>query len=260
MEPKYFEEQIFFATLKIVATDESGGAPILGTGFIVRHPIPQTQDKSVFVLVTCRHVLFEGKGQVTLIFNLREGEGSKKAKLGKKLQIGPANYHGAYYPHDDPEVDMAAINISGIIDKYPMIFFRYLDESNWGDFDNEKLVPTMDVTFVGYPDGLSDQMNNLPIARAGKIASHPRIDFNGKPEYLIDAQVFPGSSGSPVFVRLDNVAWFCGLVGKSHFRRIPVETIQASTRQVVKDFLGLGVVYKPAAVLEVVKKVAAADR
>mgnify|MGYP003291781313 CR=1 FL=1 len=45
-----------------------------------------------------------------------------------------------------------------------------------------------------------DKKNNLPLVRTGTIASHPRKDFNGLPQFVIDAQVFPGSSGSPVFI------------------------------------------------------------
>lgn len=51
---------------------------------------------------------------------------------------------------------------------------------------------------VGYPDGIWDEFNNQPIVRRGITATHPKNDFNGKGEFLIDAVCFPGSSGSPV--------------------------------------------------------------
>ena len=256
MDPKLFEEQIFFLTVRIVATDGTTGKGSLGTSFIVVHPIQQLQERMVVVLVTCRHVLLGGSGRVTLIFNRREEIGSLNANLGQKIQLGPASYNEAYYAHDDPEVDLAAVNLSSVIDNNPLIYFRSLCESDWADFNNEKLIPTKDVIFIGYPEGWIDQRNNLPIARIGKIASHPRVDFNGKPEFLIDAQVFKGSSGSPVFVLLENVYRFCGVVGRSASREIPVKTFGAPTKQVVEDFIGLGVVYKPEAVLDLVKKVA----
>ena len=40
----------------------------------------------------------------------------------------------------------------------------------------------------------------MPIFRRGITATHPNLDWNGKPEFLIDAACFPGSSGSPVFL------------------------------------------------------------
>ncbi|HGH6417174.1 TPA: hypothetical protein ACJL3H_000522 [Neisseria meningitidis] len=52
---------------------------------------------------------------------------------------------------------------------------------------------------IGYPNGLWDSKNNLPIFRTGITATHPAIDFEGKKEFMIDVACFPGSSGSPVF-------------------------------------------------------------
>jgi hypothetical protein len=57
-----------------------------------------------------------------------------------------------------------------------------------------------DITMVGYPNGIWDQVNNMPVIRRGISATHPNVDWNGKPEFLIDAACFPGSSGSPVFL------------------------------------------------------------
>lgn len=62
-----------------------------------------------------------------------------------------------------------------------------------------------DVLMVGYPTGLSDELHNLPLFRKGATATHPAVDFQGRPEFLVDLACFPGSSGSPVFaVRRDS--------------------------------------------------------
>jgi hypothetical protein len=53
---------------------------------------------------------------------------------------------------------------------------------------------------IGYPNGIWDSVNNLPIIRKGITATHPSIDYDGRREFLIDAACFPGSSGSPVFL------------------------------------------------------------
>ena len=53
---------------------------------------------------------------------------------------------------------------------------------------------------IGYPIGLSDQYNHKPIVRRGITASHPRKNYQGKKETLLDMACFPGSSGSPVFI------------------------------------------------------------
>jgi hypothetical protein len=55
-------------------------------------------------------------------------------------------------------------------------------------------------SFIGYPNGIYDEHNLLPIVRRGITATPPAADYEGKRQVLIDASVFPGSSGSPVFV------------------------------------------------------------
>jgi hypothetical protein len=54
------------------------------------------------------------------------------------------------------------------------------------------------VTFIGYPKGLYDTVNMLPVARQGWTATPISIDYEGQPKFLVDASVFGGSSGSPV--------------------------------------------------------------
>jgi len=57
-----------------------------------------------------------------------------------------------------------------------------------------------DTVVVGYPDGLWDARNNLPIFRRAATATHPTVDYQGEPKFLIDCAIYPGSSGSPVFL------------------------------------------------------------
>lgn len=53
---------------------------------------------------------------------------------------------------------------------------------------------------IGYPIGLHDEVNNLPIFRKGYTASHPALSFNEEGIGLVDMACFPGSSGSPIFI------------------------------------------------------------
>lgn len=56
------------------------------------------------------------------------------------------------------------------------------------------------ITMIGYPNGIWDQKNNLPIVRRGITATNPKHDYNGLPIFVIDCACFPGSSGSPVLI------------------------------------------------------------
>jgi hypothetical protein len=57
-----------------------------------------------------------------------------------------------------------------------------------------------DILVIGYPDGISDLANNVPVLRRGITATPFYLNFNGEKKFLIDASIFPGSSGSPVFL------------------------------------------------------------
>lgn len=56
------------------------------------------------------------------------------------------------------------------------------------------------VTLLGYPDGFYDEYNYLPIARRGTTATPIWVDWNGKPEFLVDIAGFKGNSGGPVLL------------------------------------------------------------
>jgi hypothetical protein len=64
-----------------------------------------------------------------------------------------------------------------------------------------------EVLFIGYPCGIWDARNLLPIVRRGITATPIYIDFSGRKQFLIDASVFPGSSGSPVFIYNAGIYW-----------------------------------------------------
>ncbi|MCD4705895.1 serine protease [bacterium] len=74
----------------------------------------------------------------------------------------------------------------------------------WDNTKLEELSAIEDVIMVGYPNGLWDQKNNLPLFRKGITSSHPAIDFNGKNIGAVDMACFPGSSGSPIFILNEN--------------------------------------------------------
>lgn len=54
---------------------------------------------------------------------------------------------------------------------------------------------------IGYPRGFSDEVHNLPIFRQATVASVYPVPFEGKPYFLIDSELHPGTSGSPVITQ-----------------------------------------------------------
>jgi hypothetical protein len=54
---------------------------------------------------------------------------------------------------------------------------------------------------IGYPMGFSDEVNNLPVFRQASVASVYPVPFEGNPFFLIDSELHPGTSGSPVITQ-----------------------------------------------------------
>lgn len=58
---------------------------------------------------------------------------------------------------------------------------------------------------VGFPNGLMDEQNNLPIMRKGILATPFYADHNGQKNFVIDIAAFGGSSGSPIFAYFESI-------------------------------------------------------
>lgn len=63
------------------------------------------------------------------------------------------------------------------------------------------LHPGEDVFVMGYPFGLLDTAFALPVFRSAMIASSYGFPFQGKSCFLTDANLHPGTSGSPVITK-----------------------------------------------------------
>src|SRR5918996_4033961 len=187
-------------TVRIEA-ELSQGYNSIGTGFLYQF---FSSNKTGFpALVTNRHVL-ENAMSVTLEFN-PTGEDNNVDFNGRKLVFKVTEFQNGWYKHPNPNIDLAVIPMSAIINRisesgvHPFItFFRrknFPKPEEWNGLS--ALEP---IIMVGYLNGIWDSFNNLPVLRRGMTATHPKIDFEGRPEFLIDSAVYTGSSGSPVFL------------------------------------------------------------
>lgn len=267
MIPKSFLEHVLFSTLRIQLIDNNNNECGVGTGFLIKADIGK-DDLSTILLITNKHVLKESP-KIFINFH-HSGDKPNEPDLDKVFPFLALGYELAYTEHPDPKIDLACINISQIIDKHlDKIYFQALDTDILSNLNEPYLDVANRIIFVGYPEGLFDQKHNLPIVRTGITASHPKIDFNKIPQFLIDAQVFPGSSGSPVFLDLNDARFSQGEIifeaGKPNYKLIGVvsdtivkknivEPIEVKTKNAVYEVIGLGVVFKSTALKELINE------
>lgn len=192
-EPKSPSEQLLFSTLRI----EAGNS--VGTGFF--YTVKIDEQTEIPLIITNKHVVGDNE---TINFSLHEAKqkDNQNVPAGKFVKI---NYKSKWINHPDEKVDLCATPLQPLISQIEKaeksIFYIKLTENLiWTDDKLEELSTVEDVLMVGYPIGLWDHVNNLPLVRRGITSSHPAINFQGENMGVVDIAVFPGSSGSPVLI------------------------------------------------------------
>jgi hypothetical protein len=212
--------QLQYITVRIVGVRKDGSSSI-GTGFFFEFKVDE--QSTIPVIVTNRHVV---KDCVEGQFFLHEATtplGEPRRVSDSSFNVNLDNFENRWLPHATEDLCVmpfepvrAAAAAQG-----KDVFWLALDESLVAPKDVlAELMALEDIVMVGYPIGLWDSINNLPILRRGVTASHPSTDWQGKPIGVIDIGVYPGSSGSPVLIM--NVGMYATVTGttigaRTHF-------------------------------------------
>jgi S1-C subfamily serine protease len=265
MEINSLTKKLLFNTIRVdtVLEDGSEGS---GTAFVVAHAHPRGTHTFI---VTNRH-LVDGVRRGGLVFTQKK---NGQPALGVRFQLNIEDFPQAWFMHPDPEVDLAIIPMRPLEqaarDQGVELYYHVIDSRLAPDAAQLRALDALEeVLFVGYPSGVWDQVNLMPILRRRTTATPMALDFEGRPEFLIDAAVYPGSSGSPVFVyqpdplRPSQSAGrkflFAGVVAAVFFREeanhlVPVPVPANNTSMVMgSEMIDLGLVIKAQAVIDVI--------
>lgn len=189
-------EQLTYSTVRIEAANTTGRST--GSAFIIQYEIDGY--KCLF-LVTNKHVV-SGMTFGSFVFTVADADGNPTLKIHR---LNVQQFESSWIMHPNSKVDICIMPLGlvlSILDQQHIkVFFRALPIS---------LIPTPteienfdaveEVYMIGYPNGIFDEVNNKPIVRKGITATEYSVNYNGEREFLIDMQVFPGSSGSPVMI------------------------------------------------------------
>ena len=198
--------KLLHSTVRIECKDAQG-AISSGTGFNFSF---EFDDFLVPAIITNRHV-FQGAIQSDFHYTMADAQGRS---TGRHERFSIYDFGKAWIDHPDPDVDLALLPTQPLFEQLEKVGRRpfYINLSQ-GIIASPEMLSTLDaieeITMIGYPNGLWDDVNNLPIVRRGITATSAAREYRGKKQFLIDAACFPGSSGSPVFIY--NSGSFSGL-------------------------------------------------
>lgn len=192
-------EQLTHSTVRI-ETVLSNGNISTGTGFYMN--FLQNENTQVPVIVTNKHVIADAQiGRFYVTISDEKG----LPIMGNHKLFEIPDFEKQCINHPDPNVDLAVFPIGILLNqlkkaKINLFYVPLQTELIPKDEERQSLSSMEDIVMIGYPNGIWDAKNNLPVIRKGITATHSNIDWNGKTEFLTDIASFPGSSGSPVFL------------------------------------------------------------
>lgn len=209
-------EQLTHSTVRI-ETVQSDGSVCTGTGFYMN--FLQKEDECIPVIVTNKHVVHDA---IVGKFHVTAATEAGLPDSGNHQQFQIQGFERQCVKHPDPDVDLAAFLIGPLVNKVQhsgdrLFYIPLLTEIIPSDSDRDDYSAMEDIIMVGYPNGIWDAKNNLPVIRKGITATHPAVYWNDNPEFLTDIASFPGSSGSPVF--LANLGGYMDKKGNTYMGR-----------------------------------------
>ena len=187
--------QLIYTTVPIFSKKDNNTVST-GTGFLLS--VRESPTASIPLLVTNYHVLENSLGGY---FEFHLGENGLPSEKSLRIHFDKLlieqNKLGS--------LDLVAIPLAAVLDSLQArqieLFYRSVSPDLIPLQEQvDKLSAIEEIIFIGYPSGIQDNVNKLSIVRRGITATPIWNKYNGLDEFLSDAGVYPGSSGSPVFI------------------------------------------------------------
>lgn len=188
------------STMKIECEKITDGKKkyVSATSFFFKYEI---NGRNVSVLVTNKHVI---KNAIRGTLYFKEKDSLNRPAYGKAISIVLDKFENRWIFHPDSSVDLAILPIAPYYQDAlkasggKAIYISFSEKNILPDSLLKTFSEIEDVFMIGYPYGIIDDINNIPIVRKGITATPLYQNYRAKKEFLIDMPVYTGSSGSPI--------------------------------------------------------------
>ena len=228
-----FQETVHGLT-SIINVVKSDGVATYGTGFFYHKYLnrPNSIDsilnavdsslQSIW-LVTNKHVVFGSANferalpqfPKVLEFFLRKRIVNRDRPIWDTIRLEASDLKTSIRLHADSTIDVVAIDVTKFVltrleKRDSLYFYGAVSRANFPNADLPITLQGFPITIgqeilsVGYPRNFYDRYNLFPTVKSGIVASKWNAKFNGRPYFLIDAKLFPGSSGSAIITKSTN--------------------------------------------------------
>jgi len=189
-------ESMMRSTFRITGGD-SLGSEITGTCFMLKRSKTQNPIKEDVLLVTANHVLSSISDDYVVI---NYPEESEKGYVYYKKSIRIRNDGiPLWKSHNDTTIDIAVVKLAiGNFHTNNLVSTDYLASEEV--LEQFQIRPGDILYCVGFPEGASANEYGFPILKSGVIASYPILPSILYKYFLYDCELFPASSGSPVYL------------------------------------------------------------
>lgn len=225
--------------------DGEGNPFYSGTGFLIKV-------HKYYYLVTAKHVVFDNKNGVFIdknmfaFFNSKDGKITMRSIEEVKQKYKKNKFRWLF--HENPAIDIAVLPFElnmGLDDvtTIPDGIFLF-DEINKYELDDVFLL-----SYDPWAEKAKKQAKVSPVIRGGIVS---RSNDDGS--FYIDATVFPGNSGSPVFLK--SPFRFIGIAGAYvPYREIAYSGQTGLPRMIFEENTGLSVVWPAEYINDILKQV-----
>lgn len=193
-------EQLMHVTIRLEC-ELNDGSISTGTGFLFTFIMEN--NTNIPLLVTNKHVI---KNSCKGNFVFTKANDKNEPLIGQvEHVIIKENFEEYWIPHPDESIDLAVLPLAGLYGKMRDQGIRLFSPPFTDDMIptpkiKKELAGINDIYMIGYPNGIWDSHNNMPLVRRGITATDINLNYQNNSIFIIDCACFPGSSGSPVIL------------------------------------------------------------